>query len=105
MADSGRWGRMLSRWGVRVMDGVVSAVARRPVRTGAADVVVSSPGALAARADAMKSAGPSADAMKSAGPSADAMKSAPPSPDAMKSAPPSADATKSAPRRADAMKS
>ncbi|MEQ9500597.1 MAG: hypothetical protein RIT81_27250 [Deltaproteobacteria bacterium] len=105
MADSGRWGRMLSRWGVRVMDGVVSAVARRPVRTGATDVVVTSPGTLAARAGAMKSAGPSADAMKSAGPSADATNSAARPTDATNSAARPRDATNSAALPPDAKKS
>lgn len=33
MAESGRWGRMMSRWGVRIMDRVVSAVAGRAVHT------------------------------------------------------------------------
>ncbi len=105
MADSGRWGRMLSRWGVRVMDGVVSAVARRPVRTGAVEAVVTATGTLAAGGDTKEPEGPRADARESAGPRAGARKSAESPAGAMESAGPRAGAMKSAGPRAGAMES
>ncbi len=129
MAGSGRWGRVVSRWGVRLMDGVVSAVSGRSVRTAAtaepAALVMGrsvapqvSGGAEASgrrsvaspEATARKSAGAlEASARKSAGPrEASAKKSAEPREAAAKKSaePREAAARKSAePREASARKS